>query len=187
MEGKARKHLHPLKRKQLIYHYAVMYGTGSVTEIRDLIKRDTGFTVGRETIHKDLRTMNDNVAEWTHGQAKSQWMARVQRMYVDTNLQILNIQKVIQTLISQEADAPKELVDAINLISEPDERADAVKKLEGLMKNAQAHKYGGKMAYLISIMIEAQKHLVDVMTGQPLYAKLQEYSKQHEAITNVGK
>ena len=177
-----RTKMHPLRRKELVYHYAVMYGTGSVTEIRDLIKRDTEHSVSRNAIYKDLRAMNDNVAQWTHEQAKSQWMARVQRMYIDTNMQILNIQKIIQKIVDAEPEIPKELANAIALISEPADKKAAIKELDKLLATAKAYKHGGKVAFQIQTMIEAQKHLVDIMTDQPLYAKMQEYAKQADVL-----
>ena len=174
--------MHPLKRKELVYHYAVMYGTGSVTEIRDLIKRDVGHSVSRNAIYKDLRAMNDNIAAWTHDQAKSQWMARVQRMYIDTNMQIINLQKSIQKIVDSSPEPPQELADAIALISEPNDKKAAIRQLDKLLELAKAYKHGGKVAFQIQTMIECQKHLVDIMTDQPLYAKMQEYGKQADTI-----
>ena len=148
--------------------------------------RDTGHGVARETIHQDLQTLNENVNQWTHDQAKSQWMARVQRMYIDTNQQIMNLQTLIRKIMESSAEPPKALLDAIALISEPKDRKAAQQTLDKLLELAKAYKHGGKVAFQVQAMIECQKHLVEVMTGGPLYAKLQEYSKQHEAL-NVGK
>ena len=184
-DGTPRVKINHHKRQELVYHYAVMYGTSSPTEIQQLIKRDTGYMPGRNTIHKDLQKLNDQVAQWTHGQAKSQWMARIQKMYIDTNLQIVKIQDTIEKLAEADPDIPEMVMLGISNIPNAKDQKEAIKIIQSLQSTAQAHKYGGKMAYLISTMLEAQKHLVEIMTGGPLYVKLQEYSKQHEAL-NVG-
>lgn len=181
-DGQPRIKLNRFKRQELVHHYAVMYGTASPTEIQALIRRDTGYTPGRNTIHKDLQKLNDQVNQWTHGQAKSQWMARIQKMYIDTNMQIVNIQKTIEKLVEADPNIPESIMRALANIPTAKDQKEAVKMLEALLQATQAHRYGGKMAYLISTMLEAQKHLVEIMTGGPLYVKLQEYSKQHEVL-----
>lgn len=179
-DGAPRKQIHTHKRQELVHHYAIMYGTASPTEIRDLIKRDTGYVTSRITIHKDLQKLNEQVSQWTHGQARSQWMARIQRMYVDTNLQILNLQDAIKKLVETDPQIPDTILQALASIPAAKDQKEAVRILEKLVAAAQAQRYGGKMSYMISTMLEAQKHLVEIMTGGPLYTKLQEYSKLHD-------
>ena len=169
-----------------MYHYAVMYGTASPSEIADLIYRETGHRPSRPTIHKDLQKLNSNVEIWTHGQARSQWMARVQKMYIDTNQQIINIQDAIKKLIASDPNIPETLYNALANIPNEKDQKEAVKIVEKLLGTAHATRYGGKMAFMIKTMIEAQAHLVEVMTGAPLYAKLQEYAKQNEPYTDPG-
>ena len=163
-----------------MYHYAVMYGTASPSEIADLIYRETGHRPSRPTIHKDLQKLNSNVEIWTHGQARSQWMARVQKMYIDTNQQIINIQDAIKKLIASDPNIPESLYNALAAIPNEKDQKEAVKIVEKLLSTAHATRYGGKMAFMVKTMIEAQAHLVEVMTGMPLYHKLQEYAKQNE-------
>ena len=182
-QGTPRRHLHKHDREELVYHFAVMYGTASPSEIQQLIKRETGHMPSRPTIHKDLQKLNNNVELWTHGQARSQWMARIQKMYIDTNQQITNIQDTIRKLIASDPKIPESLYNALAAIPNAKDQKEAARVVEKLMATADATRYGGKMAFMIKTMIEAQAHLVEVMTGMPLYHKLQEYAKQNEPYT----
>lgn len=158
------------RRKELVVHNIQVYGTTSPTQLQQLIKTQTGKTVHRQTIKNDVDDIIRNNQQWVNDQAKAAWSEKIKQMYIETNLEIIELQKDIDEIRKHNIEYYKDI----------EVNEESQEKLYELINQVARIKTGGKIAYINSIITEKRNFLISMMTDKPLYEKTQELAQYYE-------